>query len=158
MTISSIVLQTWIPKCTWWCYVRVLKNVWHSCFSELSLVRVEVLTLWAIKISSWTWNLWYLHCPPPTNTKRRPWTAVGGYCLYGPKYTQQTCTHAPSKRHLWSHMGSSLCRKKYMHKTQRERALIEQLMLPSCHQSCLPGDQLRHTKNTLSWSPLRIPL
>lgn len=37
-----------------------------------------------------------------------------------------------------------------MHKTQRERALIEQLMLPSRHQSCLPGDQLRHTKNTLS--------
>lgn len=123
-------------------------------FSEPSLVRAEVLTLWAIKTSSWTWNRWYLHCPPPTNTKRRPQTMVGYYLLYTHTHTLSRHTQMPSyHRPLESHMGSPLWHI-HMHNPQTESVnwAAEAPIPPSVLSPW--RHQLQNAKNTL---PMILP-
>lgn len=119
-------------------------------FSELSLVRVEALTLWAIKTWSWTWSLWYPHCHPPTNTKRRQQTPVGGTCVHITPYsfTLMSSCNTPQKVTLGLPCvrGSSCV-------TLSQRELIEQLMLPPSASS--PWRlQLLYAKNT---PPIILP-
>lgn len=65
---------------------------------------------------------------------------------------------ASCHRPLESHMVSPSCRKQHTCATLRQKALIEQLMLPSLHQSCLPGDTNRRVlKIPFPWSSLSSP-
>lgn len=101
---------------------------------------------------------------PSTNEYEETATDNGRTCLCFANTNiqhKQTHTHVRSSTtDLWKvTWGLPVGRSTWTWTTLRQRALIEQLMLPSLHQSCFPGDT-NHSmlKIRLLWSSLRIPV
>lgn len=125
------------------------RSDWYFLVSELILDRVEVSVPWAIKISSWTWSLWYLHCPPPTSTRRRPQTAVRGPCT--------SHINTRRKKHTIA-LPLLICGESRVLPCARldDGLLIEQLILPPLHRPGLSGGTHRSAlKILLPWSSPR---
>lgn len=94
---------------------------------------------------------------PSTNEYEETVTDNGNGITYS-TYTQADTHSCPPVTDLWKVTWvSPSCMKKHMYMHNTLRVLIEQLMLPSLHLSCLPWDtNLSMLKIPLPWSSLQM--